>query len=139
MREVHAAIERFDMAIARLESALEARGATAAPTAPAAPDDPAGLIDRLKRENEALRAARAREAELRSAALRRVDVAIAALEAALSSRVGGEAVGRSRAIFGDGVSASAAETPDREPTPRDGARDGSPRGKQARPGRAAAG
>lgn len=116
MREIHAAIERFDTAIARLEAALEDRA-----KAPAvAPDDAAGLIDRLRRENEALRAARAREAELRGAALRRVDVAIAALEAALAGR-GAEtaASGRSRAMFGE--AALAAEPPNRgesAPAPR---------------------
>lgn len=102
MREIHAAIERFDLALARLEAAVERRVSDRPVKEPSEQDDAAGLIARLRRENEALRAARAEEAELRGAALRRVDVAIAALEAAVSSRATGEAAaGRSRAMFGD--------------------------------------
>ncbi len=143
MREVHAAIERFDMAIARLESALETRASEAAPVAASTPEETSGLIERLRRENEALRAARSREAELRGAALRRVDVAIAALEAALSSQAGGAAKGRSKAIFGDLSGAEAAIEPDGEKpaaTKRETkTRDVMQREKPARQGRAAAG
>lgn len=141
MREVHAAIERFDLAIARLEAALDARRSGAAPAAPASPEDTTGLIERLRRENEALRAARSREAELRGAALRRVDVAIAALEAALTARGVSAPEGRSRAMFGEQASAVG----DGEAEPAEGAkkpakpRDAAGRDKAARQGRAAAG
>ncbi len=141
MREVHAAIERFDMAIARLESALDSRDSQAAPAASSSPEDTSGLIERLRRENEALRAARSREAELRGAALRRVDVAIAALEAALSSQAGGAAKGRSKAIFGDLSGAATAADGDKPAATKREAktRDAMQREKPARQGRAAAG